>query len=270
MITMPHLDPVQRLTSDIAKGARTLSNDEARFLVDAYYTMQENRKRSANQVRALSESGEPNDVLRWLQHENSTLENQVKRALDSYSAANPLGEWARSVVGIGPVIAAGLLAHIRIEKCDTAGAIWRFAGYDPTVSWGKGEKRPWNAKLKTLCWKAGESFVKTCNHESSFYGPIYTARKAYEDQKNKQGEYANQAAEKVSKVGKTTKAYKHYSIGKLPPGHIHARAKRYAVKLFLAHYFEVGCKLEGREVPLPYPIAQLGHVHKISPPNHVV
>ena len=54
--------------------------------------------------------------------------------------------------------------------------------------------------------------------------------------------------------------------GILPDGHIHARAKRYAVKLFLAHLHSVWYEIEfGREPPLPYAIAILGHAHHIKP-----
>ena len=53
----------------------------------------------------------------------------------------------------------------------------------------------------------------------------------------------------------------------LSPGHIHSRAKRYAVKLFLAHMHEVWWWLREGEAPvLPYPIAMLDHAHKIDPP----
>jgi len=175
----------------------------------------------------------------------------------------------RSVDGIGAVIAAGFLAHIDIERCPTVGHIWAFAGLDPTRTWGKGEKRPHNSDLKTLCWKAGESFVKVSGKETAFYGHIYAKRKEYEIKRNEAGELADQAEEalKAKRIGRGTGAYKHYSAGRLPPAHIHARAKRYAVKLFLAHLHEVWYREHhGKAPPLPYPVAHLGHAHKIPVP----
>ena len=258
---------VERLTKDIANASITLSKTEARFLVDAYYTMQDNRMRSNNQVRALAEINEPHSVIQWLAEQDSTLEKQIKRALDKYSMASPLGEWARGIVGIGPIIAAGLLAHIDIKMAPTAGHIWAFAGLDPTKTWNKGERRPWNASLKTLCWKVGESFVKVKSNEDDFYGKIYQQRKDFEHAKNEAGDYAEQAA-RVIKARPTHKQKSHYESGKLPDGHIHARAKRYAVKLFLAHYHGQAYRLElGTEPPLPYAIAILGHAHMIDAPN---
>src|SRR5574337_629217 len=157
---MIEVEAVTRMTRDIAKAASTLSDDEAIYLVDAYYMMQDDRKRSHNQVRAMGESAEPNSVIAWLATQSTTLENQIKRALDQYTEGHAMGSWMRSIHGIGPVLSAGLLAHIDIAQAPTVGHIWRFAGLDPTTKWEKGQKRPFNAKLKTLCWKIGQSFMK--------------------------------------------------------------------------------------------------------------
>jgi len=259
------LDPVNKLTKDLKEATTTLSSQEVRYLVDSYYQMQENRKRSQNQVRALTDSAEPHEVLNWLAENNRILENQIKRALDAYSASQSIGQWAREVVGIGPVIAAGLIAHIDIKKAPTVGHIWRFAGLDPTQKWEKKQKRPWNASLKTLCWKIGESFVKVSGKDEAVYGKIYIERKEFEMKKNEAGDYAEQAKAKLEKfkIGKDTDAYKHYIEGRLPPAHIQARVKRYAVKLFLSHLHETWYIMEtGEKPPLPYPIAILGHAHK--------
>jgi hypothetical protein len=63
------------------------------------------------------------------------LEKNIRSALGVYAAANPVGQWSLSILGIGPVMSAGLLAHIDIEKAPTVGHIWRFAGLDPTREW---------------------------------------------------------------------------------------------------------------------------------------
>lgn len=264
------LEPIEKLTKDLAAATKTLSAGEARFLVDAYYAMQENRIRTHAQIRALNSSGEPHEVLQWLAKQDETLEAQIKRALSRYAESTALGEWAMSNKGIGPVITAGLMAHIDINKAPTVGHIWRFAGLDPTLRWEKKTKRPWNASLKTLCWKIGESFVKVSGYEDAYYGRIYSERKALEVERNERLCFSAQAQEILAqkKFGKDTEARKHYEAGRLPPAHIHARAKRYAVKLFLSHYHEQAYRLElGKEPPLPYPIAHLGHVHRIAVPE---
>lgn len=260
---------VHRLTRDLAKAASSLTSEEARFLVDYFYLTQEDRKRATNQERALAETGEPHVLITWLAEQSAVIETQIKRALDIYTDENPLGAWAKSNVGIGPVIAAGLLAHIDINKAPTVGHIWRFAGLDPTVKWGKGERRPWNAALKTLCWKIGQSFLKLSNKDECFYGKLYRERKDREVMRNESGELEQQAKDMLAakRFGKDTEAFKHYTAGRLPPAQINQRALRWAVKLFLAHYHEAAYRLVlKREPPKPYPIAILGHAHEIKAP----
>jgi hypothetical protein len=262
------LEPIERLTRDLKRAASTMSADEARYLVDYYYIAQEDRKRSANQDRALSSGNEPHAVISWLSIQAGTMEGQIKSALDAYTDAHPMGSWMRGIVGIGPVISAGLLAHIDINKAPTVGHIWRFAGLDPTMKWEKGQRRPWNAKLKTLCWKAGQSFMKFSGREDCFYGRIYKERKAFEVARNDRGDNKAQAEAALPRMGKTTEAFKHLSEGKLPPAQIDARARRFAVKLFLSNLHGEWYRREfKKEPPLPYPIAHLGHVHMIEPPR---
>ena len=268
-MTIIDLSPVvSKIDKDARKALATLNPREARYLVDTYYQMQEQRKRAENQLRSMED--EPHSAIEWLFEQSTALENRIKSMLKVYADCDPIGAWSQTIVGIGPVISAGLLAHIDITKAPTVGHIWRFAGLDPTQTWGKGKKRPWNASLKTLCWKIGESFVKVCNKPKAFYGHVYLERKGSEIERNEAGEFADQAAAKLAKykIDKTTEAYKHYSAGKLPDAHIHARAKRYAVKLFLSHWHDRAYREHyGAEPPLPYPISHLGHAHKIEVPG---
>lgn len=260
---------IKRLTRDLKNAARTLSDAEARFLVDAYYAMQRDRIRAGHQVRTLAQpkgdeaTPEPHDVMAWLAGERENLENQVRRALDAYSGAKTVGQWMRSIVGIGPVIAAGLLCHIDIKQAPTVGHIWRFAGLDPTQRWQKGTKRPWNGALKRLCWILGESFTKVSGHERDTYGQLYKARKAWEQAKNEAGDYADQAAASLAakKFGDDTEAKKHYDAGRLPPARIHLRAQRWAVKVFLAHLHHVWHEIElGTPPPRPYVLSEAAHL----------
>ena len=254
-----------KLDKDMLKASEVLSADEARFLVDTYYQIQDSRIRASAQVRSLVGNNEPSSLLEWVGEINEDLEHNIKRALGRYAKANPVGEWSLGIKGIGPVLSAGLLAHIDITKAPTVGHIWRFAGQDPTCKWLKGQKRPWNASLKVICWKIGEAFVKVKSRKGDIYGQFYTQRKALEEANNNMLKYQAQADEGAKRVGKKTEAFKHYSVGKLPPGHIHARAKRYATKLFLAHWHEVAYREHYKtDPPLPYPISHLGHAHHIK------
>lgn len=262
--------PLARLLRDLRAAGRELGIGEARFLVDAYYLIQDDRKRSASQVRALADSNEPASVLAWFADLNRRAEAEIRTELGRWADTQPVAVWAQTIRGIGPVLAAGLSAHIEIEKAPTVGHIWRFAGVDPTVKWEKGQKRPWNATLKTIQWKIGESFVKVQNLDGDIYGHVYAERKAWEAERNERLLYREQAeaALAAKRIGKDTEAYKAYSIGKLPPGHLHARAKRYAVKLFLSSLHEVAFYLHhGTLPPLPYILTQPGHSDWFQAPH---
>ncbi|HVG51614.1 MAG TPA: transposase [Xanthobacteraceae bacterium] len=259
---------IVRLTRDLKAAAVTMSEQEARFLVDGYYSMQDDRKRANNQSRAMAD--EPHTLVVWLAEQGEMLEGQIKRALETYSDAHAIGRWMKSIYGIGPVIAAGMLAHIDITRAPTAGHIWSYAGLDPSTQWLKGEKRPWNAALKTLCWKTGQSFMKFSNQEECVYGAVYRKRKEFEMARNDRGQNAETATRLLTekKFSKATEAYKSLSQGRLPPGQIDGRARRYAVKLFLSHLQTAWWFDKFQELPpRPYAIAHLDHAHFIGIPN---
>ncbi len=324
----PQFEILQR---DLRRAAATLSPREARYLVDYYYQQQEHRKAEDNQIRSME--GEPHDILAWLARNTRTFENNIKSALGEYSQGSPVGRWAQSQVGIGPVISAGLLAHIDMEKAPVVGHIWNFAGLNPGVEWysrtradeivttflggrhlteddvgtlaGQHSRspgtllrdattsreggtvkvtpltakslgaalarRPWNAQLKTLCWHIGESFVKVSGNLAAPYGQWWKGRKLFEEGQSASGALADQAAAKLErfKIGKGTDAYKAYIQGLLPPAHVHARSKRWVVKLFLSHWHHVAYETaHGVCPPLPYVLAHdPAHAHLIQPPG---
>lgn len=305
-----------RLTRDLKKAAATLDKDQAAYFVGLYYSLQKLRIGAAAQARAAMDAKEPNTLVSWTEEMYGKLETDVQAALGVYAKSKVPGQWALAQKGIGPVIAAGLLAHVDITKTPTAGALWSFAGYNPNIKWlgregaaklvaeilgpGKAKeilsdeqvyhvaiaahrnparlgeqaqdedgditrasltavlaKRPWNARLKVLGWKASQSFVKSSGREGAFYGKMYKERKAQELWNNNMmlipgsdparykaivagepGLYAEQAARilQEKKIGEDTEARRWYEMGMLPPAHIQARAERYATKMFLSHF----------------------------------
>lgn len=245
-----------RLNRAMLEQARDLSLPEIRGLVDSYYQVQELRKASGNQHRAVAQGRDAHPLVEYVVEQLTQLEKDIQRMMDVCTEAHVPTRWAKSFIGVGPTLAAGLLAHIDITIARTPSAVWRFAGYDPTVRWEKGQKRPWNARLKVLGWKVGQSFMKFSNHRhASLYSQLYRERKALEEARSTQGlhrEWAEQAlASKRWKPG--TQAYKAYSQGRLPAGQIDARARRFAVKIFLEHFWRVCYEVHFRKPPmLPY------------------
>lgn len=339
------LTPLGRLARDVRAASRSLGRDEGRYLVDAYYQRQKDRIALDAQVRAQHERGEPVEVLRHFAKQMSTLESQLRSVLDAWTDESVVSVWAKGQVGIGPIIAAGLEAHIDITRAPTAGSIWRYAGLDPTAVWigreqarsaaleaiGSGRlptyltldqlhtlgkalgftdgaaevlrkfereltrtsddervlaisddgeyrtqvvlrgltRRPWNADLKTLYWKIGDSFVKTQSRANAFYGLLYKERKLSEVIRNESGGNAA-AAEETLRTRNITdmKTRQTYEGGRLPDGRVDLRARRWTVKLFLSHWHAVAYRAHHKvNPPKPYVIEHMGHTDMIVPPH---
>lgn len=301
--------PVFRITHDVTAALRQqgggITDNEARFLVDLFYTMQDQRVRCNNQVKGLDRDAdkagnkpEPHTALDWTLTQFKTLEQQIERLLTIYTQSHDMAWFFDQTVGIGPILSAGLLAHIDIKKAPTAGHIWNFAGLNPDIKWEKKSKRPWNADLKKICWKIGDSFVKQSSHPRDFYGKLYRERKAYEWERNLSGAMSQQATQYLGakKYGKDTDAFAWYmghcdpelaraaleagkaptadackddiGIPMLPPAQIDMRARRYAVKMFLSHLQQRWWEQAFNTAPpKPFAIGQLGHAHYIEPPQ---
>lgn len=266
MTTFEEVDKLSR--KDIRSAASKMTDQEAKFLVNHYYMMQEDRKRFNNQIRSLEEN--ENLLLKHLAAQATIAETNIKKAMDDYTDAHPVGAWLKAIYGIGPIIAGGLLAHIDITKAPTAGHIWSFAGLDPTKTWNKGEKRPFNADLKKVCYFIGQSFMKFSGNDKCSYGKLYIQRKEYEVKRNENGGNKELAATLITKYNKKTESYKHLLEGKLPPAQIDARARRWTVKIFLSHLQQIWYKIHFNcDAPKPFAIAILGHAHMISPEEPV-
>jgi len=245
---------VDKLTKALKEAAENLGREEARFLVDTYYQIQEHRIAMSAQSRTLAKNEEPNVLLAWLGEQNETLESRIKLALDLYTDRFVVGRWCKAIVGIGPVITAGLISQIDPAKYNYIGSVLRFGGFDPTLEWNKGEKRPWNADLKVLFYKIGESFVKVQNRDNDYYGKVFRKWRDEYESRNKRGKLKHLAEAKLKKykIGKDTEAYKAYVQGKLPPAHLHAMARRKAVALFLGHFCQVQWE-DWHKRPFPRP-----------------
>lgn len=250
------------------KAAGKLGKQEIGYLVEQYYAVQGVRIQCAGRSRSVSESGEPSVLLDAVAERMSKLEGRLRSVFRTWCEAQPVTRWALQVYGIGPVLAAGLEAHIRVERASSPSAVWRFAGLDPTSTWNKGEKRPYNARLKVLCWKIGESFKKVSGKPESLYGRLYRERKLREVSRNEAGDFKELAASTLAaKKFRASETREAYEEGLLPAGRLDLRATRYAVKVFLVHWWECAFRVAypGKPVPEPWVIAHGGHVDKIGP-----
>lgn len=251
----------------------TLSISEIQYLVSLYYQIQHYRITTNAQKQASIKEGASHTLIEFFNNEFKDIETQIKNTLNQYTDTDPVAWTLKQVVGIGPVIAAGLVANLDITRPDvkTAGSYWRYCGVDPSVNKAKkGEKRKYNADMKVLtAFKLGESFCKVQNKETAFYGKIFKEWKEEYVRRNEAGELACNAKRQLEEknYSKTTDAYKAYIQGKLPPAHIHAMARRKPVMLLLSHMFDLQYMLHHhKKSPIPYIIAVGDHVHEIENP----
>jgi len=258
---------IPKPSKEVILEAATLSAPAARFLISGYYSTQDARKRGDMQLRHLGDgiANELTKTVGYMADANAVMEAQVLRSLKSYAEGTPVGRWCLAQHGIGPVIAAGMIAHIDIEIAQTAGQVWRFAGLDPSCKWKTGEKRPWNADLKQLAFHIGECFKRASNHPDCFYGRIYRDSKALLGARNDAGANAERAKVFVTKSAdvKATLA-----TGKLPDGNLDRQACNYAVKIFISHLHAVMFWDKFKKPPpKPFAISILGHAHEIKIPH---
>lgn len=278
--------PLRALLKDLRNNSKTLDRETARVLVFTYYSIQDERIVQGNRAIALEKAGYSKAHVNFLTRIFENLENEIKNWLDKYSMSTPLGQWLRDIDGIGPVIAAGMLAYFDITKADYASSYQEYAGLSPKQVKKAGQKINWNPLVKTLCWKLGESFVKVSNKPTAKYGLLYKQRKDYEWAKNLRGEYAPLIGLPKYKYGEDTESYKwtsgQYSdvsadskgiavpgepgVKMIPPASIHARAKRYAVKRFLSDFFTVTYEAHyGKPAPRPWVNEHGGHPDYVHP-----
>lgn len=144
------------------------SINEARFLIDNYYQIQQMRINTGNQIRALAQGAdnksnkEERNVTKitssmLLYDQYVTMEANAKKLLDSFVESNYISRYASRIAGVGPVLAASLAAYLelKIEPDGTTkmhtGSWWNYAGLNDN-------NREWlgSAKSKELVEKAIE------------------------------------------------------------------------------------------------------------------
>jgi len=300
----PSEELINRLNEDLKTAATNLTQNEVRLLVDLYYQVQDFRIATANIVRTQGKE-EPNALSDWVFKNFKILEKDIVSAMGLFAAHYKVGQWLQSIYGIGPVCSAGLLAHLDIRKAKTPGAFLTFAGViDPSRQpWNKGEKRPWNAKLKTLvCVRMGETFVKFSGQDECVYGKLYADRKKQLIRQNANGDFSKTALERKDDVDRSTIAHKWYSgqypysvmnedffllslpqremklkkcrvnegcgLPMLPPAHLHSRARRVAAQMVLCHLHYVMYEDYYGETYDFVPYVFSGHYKEGSPGYH--
>jgi len=268
-------------------------------LVSTYYGVQKVRVGMGNRIAGIvKEYGETEytnrlvDVFETSEEIEKSIMKHVRPILKEFPIYSM---WLRHVKGIGDVLAAGLISGIKTPaRFENISKLWKYCGYH--VENGRaprrtaGSKVSWSPFMKTLCWKVGESFVKT----KGYYRLAYETFRKDEERKSEEGMvkpiddavgFIAKDEEVINVISKSkqtesepaflTKSkvdmLKKKGITEIRVGmtksHVFARAKRKTVKLFLAHLWQVWREIEDLPVTEPYAHTLLGHADLIEPPR---
>ena len=235
-----------------------------------WFELMEMRKRHLLRISSIQKGKSLMDEQlehNFLEYTNlDTLICTAKKTMVNFGVSvGPVWSWITFIRGLGEgSLAAQLLAQIDdIGKFDTVSKLWRFAGQ--AVIDGKaetntpGQKSSMNNKLRGICWNIGEQFVK---QQTPLYVDIYYSEK--ERQRILHPDVVcktctSELAFEVPWDDCPNKKHKRM----YNDGHIHNRAKRKAIKIFLQHLWVNWRELEGLPVSDPYVKAVLKHTNII-------
>lgn len=239
----------------IAKKPTKNKVNKLAALITRFYQMQEHRIKLGNQIFQLKEAKQSVAPFDGYHDRFYEIEKDMAKYMEGEVKKHIMYDWLKEVKGIGPIISCALLSTIDIKEARHVSSVWKYAGLDVASDGqarsrrkehlddfeyvdSKGKKKmkkgiTFNPFLKNVCWKIGESFVKS----KGDYREIYDNSRKFYDKK---------FPKEVTVEGKNGK-YKKYT-----KGHKYAMAKRRAVKLFLSDFWLEWRELEGLPVSLPY------------------
>ena len=130
--------PIKKI-SKYVKDISTVNVDknDIRFVIQTYYQIQDYRISLAGQIRSLNQSeNNQHELLDWLLSNMIQMEEEIKKAIASYVHNHPVGRWLEQVMGIGPILAGGLLCYFDVHKAPSVSHFYSYAGLnDNNVPW---------------------------------------------------------------------------------------------------------------------------------------
>lgn len=152
------LEMVNKFTKDtmgiIKSKATTITKDELKFIVHLFYSAQKDRIAVNNQFYALTNGNMTScrdelesasySIIKW-ELDNQTLrEKELLKVLKLVAESDIRGQWLTSIVGIGPTIAANLMAQLDVTKVRYASQFISYCGLSSqSIELGG---RPWTGK----------------------------------------------------------------------------------------------------------------------------
>lgn len=317
---------LDKLGEDVRVAALDMTIPEARYVYKDYLGLQKFQQSTRGHVNQLKKDGVPNTAMKFIANNTEYIRRyQFREIFDIWTDKYPESRWVKSIHGLGPAVAAGLICYCDFDKAKSTSSFWYWAGLTPDSKrisrkvadqlivdsmdrYGE-PAYPTEEHIKWCCEQVGykfDSFHKFCRTQGkpydwnklyialmipkysidfrkvcimignlvikkkNLYHDLYKYRHRWEVARNEAGEYAGRAAERLRMFNYKPwkEPYKSYAAGYLPNRHLIARAKRYAVKIFLAHYYSVIYYIRNGEVPYDaYALDILKGHRKILVPN---
>ena len=236
-----------------------MQSEAVRALVEVYYDVQGVRIAAEHRIRKAGEHGLAEDgvkaLMDWVNERMDKQEAELKAMVLKQIKDEPLWkDWMKGVKGVGPCIAGGMLAWLGdCSRFDTVSKLWAYCGehvvdgHAPKRT--RGEKANWNATLRTLCWKAGQSFVRV----GDGYRDLYLREKVR--LRGLHPEPVEYDPPRKKKDGTP--------LLRFTDGHIDAMARRKVAKVFLSHYWQMARTQAGLPTRELYVMEHLGHTTPI-------
>jgi len=260
-----------------------------RNLVDIYYDFQGQRIQTQLRIG----SSERNNVLtkdelsiygiQTIMDNAANFENDVEKLIVKQLKNHALyTQYLSKILGIGPLIAAGLIAYIDdIEKFKHVSSLWQYSGYGmnrycpkckkPTfveVEYETGKKAKKLHPLENcpVCKKKTEPILqkRMTGYQSNWNDRLkvlaWKASTSFVKQNVKNSKY-RKLYEQIKKEERRVHPKKVVNKGKTSynDGHINNRTIRKISKIFLAHLWQTWRRQQGLEATEPYAKQLLGH-----------
>ena len=242
---------------NIAKILATKKHKELWTRAQAFYDHQKLRIAQFNRIGMYEKLKVDMSGLEWYPIAMKEIEDRFQKEMLQFVKKEKVwDDFLSKVKGIGPVMAAGLIAWFDDPtKANTPSKMWKYAGLAVTDGVAdrrrKGEKElGFNPKLKVHMWKIGKQLFFAKGN----YYQYYLEQKEMISQK-----HAPKTDVESLKPDERKKYWQEHP-DEWPNGKMHRYALRKMQKLFLANFWEAWRISEGLPTPPPYAEAILGHV----------
>lgn len=232
-------------------------------LVDAALTIEKLRVASEVRQSHLARQGKQDPETDELHRRVKDLEDFVDGRVANLIKAHSAYHWFSRIKGIGKENIGKVIGLININMAEYVSSLWKFAGF--SVEDGAAPKRrkgggklEYNSQLRSMCWRLGSSLLRA---RGKYYGYYLREKDKYYQRYEGQGVKIVPA----TSLPKDKNGKRYEPDDMIAEGHVHNRAMRKMIKLFLGHLWIVWREAEGLPVSKPYAIDQLGHNSYIDP-----